>query len=133
MSERNPFSEEPIRPAGDQQSPQPRPDPVVPLDYAHGRESKAGQRTPLGSGIVTGCLVYLIIGITWVVAGAKMHRNGQDTSVGLAIVTVCLLFTAIWIRRRYRFAGLGYGILLALALVLIGIPLLIFGFCYFMK
>jgi hypothetical protein len=126
--------------------PPPIPRPVVALDYGHAVdpvERRRARRKTLGR-MALGCVGYIGVSIAWFgLAGSIIARGSSNRPVGSArydllflgwaAMTLALLGLTLYLRLRYRIKGYGYGILTALGLVFVGIPLLIIGICFYAK
>lgn len=66
----------------------------------------------------------LVIGI----AGQRYFQGFRPLQVW-ALGTLLLLGFALFVRIRYKYSGLGYGIILAILLMLVGIFLLAIALC----
>ena len=120
-------------PLPERRGPPPVPRPVLPLGYSPpskppGRSMRA--RRAIGFGI------YLALLVAWVRAGVVLGARPATIAGGWAVMTVILLGVALYLRVRHGKAGYGYGILSALAsivLVVGGLVLLIIGLCRGMR
>lgn len=131
----------PPRPA-----PPPLPRQVVPLEYGHATDPAERRRARLKTlgRMALGCVGYIGVSIAWFgLGGTIISRSSSGRPVGSArydllwlgwlAMTLALLGGALFLRLRFRIKGYGYGILAALGLVFVGIPLLIIGICFYSK
>jgi hypothetical protein len=122
-------------------APPPLPQRVVPLQYGHAIDPVERRRARLKTlgRTALGCVGYIGLGAAWFGFGSLLVRGnsvfGKDRYdllwAGWLALTLALLGGALFIRLRYRIAGYGYGILAAIALICVGIPLLIIGYCFY--
>jgi hypothetical protein len=81
-----------------------------------------------------GCGGYLLIAIAWLSFAYNIGARSEEDLAwrGLAIITVSLLGLGLYLRLRYGFSGIGYGVMLALLIVgllAVGLVLLIIATC----
>src|SRR4051812_31627572 len=102
----------------------------LPLEYS---PQAAGLRTSRRGRFFLGFFGYIGFSILWFAAGGVLtHFLGIQLFAGWAVMTVLLLGMALFVRLRYRYSGLGYGILSALLaafLIVAGLVLLLMAMC----
>ena len=116
--------------SGPPSPPPPPPRPVLPIEYA-------SEPPPRSSGafvgrIFLGFVGYLVLSVGWWRFALRTRLRGDTSFILWGLMTAALLGLALHLRVRYRRAGYGYGILLALLatfLLAVGLVLLIIGLC----
>jgi hypothetical protein len=125
-------------------TPPPLPQRVVALDYGHATdpvERRRTRRKTLGR-VALGCVGYIGISAAWFGFGSALVRSAAAGKavgserydllfLGWFAMTLALLGLTLYLRLRFRIKGYGYGILAAIGLVCVGIPLLILGVCFY--
>lgn len=110
--------------------PPPLPTPVEPLAYANDQPL---HRLPFGGRFAVGFFGYLLLSAAW--AGAAYWGK---VPVRLALygwfgLTLAALSSAVYVRVRYQYSGVGYGIIAAMLsatiLIVVGVFLLILSIC----
>jgi hypothetical protein len=74
-----------------------------------------------------GCGGYALFCVIWLMFAKWLALDSRSITEGIIRITIALLLVALFVRMRYRFSGVGYGILigvLAWLLVLAGFGML---------
>lgn len=102
---------------------------MLPLGYSTGANApRPKPRTPFAGRIAIGCFGYVLLTAGWFALAAAFPSRSQYAFDGWVLMTIALLALSLYVRIRYGFSGVGYGILMSLgAFVTIGV-LLIVGF-----
>ena len=92
-------------------------------------DQPAAHRVPFGGRFAMGFFGYLLLSVAWAgIAYAAKIRLDVSLTLWVA-VTLGLLGYALYIRIRYRYSGVGYGIITAMftatVLIVVGTVLLI--------
>jgi hypothetical protein len=83
--------------------------------------------------MILGFFGFLAVSAGWTWLAVRLKLGGAVLWGGWVLMTGGLLGLALYLRVRYRFSGLGYGILTALLLgflLVVGLVLLIAGACF---
>jgi len=103
---------------------------VVPLEY--GRNGWFA-RLPFPARVLIGFVGYTVFCTLLIAVGHLIKLRADDLWAIWLVVTTLMFVAAIYARVRYRFSGVGYGILLSMLLALVlavfGVAILIVGIC----
>lgn len=109
--------------------PPPPPRPVMSLEYGQGR---SGPKTPAFLRFLIGFVGYIVVSAAWFWIGFAVGASASTVWLTWAAMTCAAFGVALYVRIRYRFSGVGYGIAAALLLaflLIVGLVLLIIGLC----
>ena len=108
------------------------PRPVLPLDYTV--SSSRTFRLSFGARILLGFFGYALLCTVLAAIAVKARLSVRTVLGAWLIMTTALFALAIYLRIRYRYSGIGYGMILSMAaaaiLAVVGVVFLIVGICF---